>query len=101
MAPGEGGDREAYFAQDLSWFAGRSAWVGDEYQELLKNANEDFLTASLPVPWFDFALTKHDGLLQVLSHSAQHRAQVFSVLGERGIKVPDLDYVMFVRSGQS
>jgi hypothetical protein len=46
-------------------------------------------------------LTKHDGLLQVLSHSAQHRAQVFSVLGQRGIDVPDLDYVLFVKSTRS
>lgn len=97
LAAGE--SREAYFAHDLTWFADRSAQVGAEYQELLKNANDDFLAAPLRIPWLDFALTKHDGLLQVLSHSAQHRAQVFSTLGERGIKVPDLDYVVFIRSG--
>jgi uncharacterized damage-inducible protein DinB len=35
-----------------------------------------------------------EGLIQVLTHSAQHRAQVLSTLGERGRQVPDMDYVV-------
>lgn len=79
-------------------WAQRAAQLGQEYGALLESADAAFLDQPLRVPWFDFALTKHDGLLQVLEHSAQHRAQVFSVLGERGVKVPDLDFVLFVRS---
>lgn len=89
---------EQFFAHDVAWFADLMARVGREYAELLANASDSFYDEPLRVPWFDFALTKHDGLLQVLSHSAQHRAQVFSVLGQRGIDVPDLDYVLFVKS---
>ena len=92
------GPQDVYFAHDLAWFADRAAQIGAQYLELLAGAADAFYDEPLHVPWFDFRLTKHDGFLQVLSHSAQHRAQVFSVLGERGYKVPDLDYVLFVES---
>lgn len=90
--------RDQFFAHDLAWFADLMVRVGRQYTELLANAGDAWYDEPLRVPWFDFALTKHDGLLQVLSHSAQHRAQVFSVHGQRGIDVPDLDYVLFVKS---
>lgn len=82
----------------LSDWAARAQRLGEEYRGLLAGADAAFLDQPLTVPWFDFALTKRDGLLQVIHHSAQHRAQVFSVLGERGVKVPDLDYVLYIRS---
>ena len=90
--------RDEFFAHDLTWFAETLAHVGQGYVELLASASDDFFDQPLHVPWFDFALTKHDGLLQVLSPSPQHRAQVFSVLGQRGVEVPNLDYVLFVKS---
>lgn len=97
-APNSEGPRDAFFAHDLAWFASRAAQLGREYSDLVTTASDAFYDEPLHVPWFDFQLTKHDGLLQVLSHSAQHRAQVFSVLGERGVAVPDLDYVLYVQS---
>ena len=81
---------------DLEWLAERSARLGQEYQDILARADESFYHSPLNVPWFDFPLTKHDGLLQALSHSAQHRAQTLSVLGAHGVEVPDLDYVLYV-----
>ena len=81
---------------DLDWFAERSAQLGQEYLDILADADESFYQAPLNVPWFDFPLTKHDGLLQALSHSAQHRAQTLSVLGAHGVEVPNLDYVLYV-----
>ncbi len=95
---GAKGSQDEFLAHDLAWFAETAAQVGRKYIELLANASDAFYDEPLHVPWFDFPLTKHDGLLQVLSHSAQHRAQVFSVLGQWGVEVPDLDYVLFVRS---
>lgn len=92
------GPRDAYLAHDLAWFKQRAAEIGTAYLELIANAQPAFYDEPLNVPWFNFALTKHDGLLQVLSHSAQHRAQVFSVLGQHGTEVPDLDYVVYVES---
>lgn len=93
--------RDAFIAHDLTWYADTVARVGREYAALIANANDAYYDQPLHVPWFDFALTKQDGLLQVLSHSAQHRAQVFSVLGQHGVEVPDLDYVLFVRATQT
>lgn len=90
--------RDEFLAHDLAWFAEITARFGQQYTALVANADDAFYDEPLHVPWFDFALTKHDGLLQVLSHSAQHRAQIFSVLGQRGIEVPDLDYVVYVES---
>jgi uncharacterized damage-inducible protein DinB len=84
---GGGGSREEYFAHDLAWFATRSAEVRGGYSELLASADASFLAQPLNVPWFDFPLTKH---------SAQHRAQVLSVLGDRGVKVPDVDYILYL-----
>ena len=94
-------ERAEIFAHDLAWLAGALAQIGQEYAALVANASAAFYDEPLNVPWFDFALTKRDGLLQVLSHSAQHRAQVFSVLGQHGVAVPDLDYVLFVESKRS
>lgn len=85
---------------DLDWLAERAAQLGGEYARMLAGAGASFYDEPLRVPWFDFALAKHDGLLQVLSHSAQHRAQVFSILGARGVEVPDLDYVLYVEAGR-
>lgn len=86
---------------DLGWLADWVARLGQQYAEMVAGAGESFYDEDLNVPWFDFHLTKHDGLLQVLSHSAQHRAQVLSMLGARGLKVPDLDYVLFVEEQQA
>jgi uncharacterized damage-inducible protein DinB len=97
-APDDRGSREEFFAHDVAWFGERAAEVGREYADLLAGAGEAFYDEPLDVPWFDFVLTKHDGLFQVLAHSAQHRAQVLSVLGQRGVEVPDVDYVLFVES---
>jgi uncharacterized damage-inducible protein DinB len=90
-------EREAFWAHDLPWFTDLARQLGGGYQELLARADDAFFDQPLAVPWFDFALTKHDGLLQVLAHSAQHRAQVLSALGQRGVEVPDVDYVLFVK----
>jgi uncharacterized damage-inducible protein DinB len=92
--------RDQYFAHDVIWFAERAARVGEEYLALLPRMDDAALAAPLRVPWFDFPLIKRDGLHQVLSHSAQHRAQVFSALGARGLEVPALDYVMMIGEQQ-
>jgi uncharacterized damage-inducible protein DinB len=42
-------------------------------------------------------VTVRDGLLQVLSHSAQHRSQVLSWLSSQGVETPDLDYVLMLQ----
>jgi uncharacterized damage-inducible protein DinB len=97
---GSGGNPEDYFAHDLTWFDERSVRVGESYLALLPRLDDAQLASSLKVPWFDFPLTKRDGLIQVLTHSGQHRAQVLSVLGAAGIDVPSIDYVLLVQERQ-
>ncbi|MGO8950062.1 MAG: DinB family protein [Ktedonobacterales bacterium] len=94
--PTGGGTREEYFVHDLDWFRNRSKQLGEGYGQLVAEADATFMAQPLKVPWFDFELSKRDGLLQVLIHSTQHRAQIFSALGSRGVEVPNLDYIMFV-----
>jgi uncharacterized damage-inducible protein DinB len=45
-------------------------------------------------------MTCRDGLLHVLTHSAQHRSQVLSWLSTQGLATPDLDYVLMLREAQ-
>lgn len=96
QSPERMGPPDIYFGQDADWFIQRSAELARGYADLVATLNPDTLDQPLRVPWFDFPLTKHDGLLQILTHSGQHRAQILSVLGERGLDVPNLDYVAFV-----
>ncbi len=96
-----GGTRESYFARDLGWFLDRGQQLGDEYIALLAHLDQSALNQPLRVPWFNFPVTAHDGLLQVLTHSAQHRAQILSVLGAQGVEVPNVDYVFMLAETQS
>jgi uncharacterized damage-inducible protein DinB len=95
------GSREEYFARDRSWFLRRGRELPGEYVTLLNQKDSGWLDGPLQVPWFDFPMTVHDGLIQVVGHSAQHRAQILSVLGQHGVQVPDLDYVLMLREAHS
>ena len=95
--PGEAlGPRNEYFAHDLAWFADHSRQLDAAYLALLDGKDESWLEGPLRVPWFDHPMTRRDGLLQVFTHSAQHRAQVLSELGAHGVKVPDVDYMLLL-----
>lgn len=95
------GDREHYFARERDWFLRRGRELSDEYLSLLDGKDGAWLDGPLRVPWFDFPMTVRDGLIQVITHSGQHRAQLLSVLGQHGIAVPDLDYVLMLRESRS
>lgn len=88
-------------AHDLAWFPDQMRQIGSSFVRLLESSTDDSLASPLNIPWFDFALTRRDGLIQVLSHSAQHRSQVLSWLSAQGIQTPDLDYVLMLREAQA
>jgi uncharacterized damage-inducible protein DinB len=90
-------DRETFHAHDLGWFREHVQDLGRGFIGLLESASAETLRRDLRVPWFNFELTVRDGLLQVLSHSAQHRSQVLSWLSASGVSTPDLDYVLMLR----
>jgi len=89
--------RETYLAHDLAWFRDHVQELGQGYLQLLASATADDLQRDMRIPWFDFPVTVRDGLLQVLSHSAQHRSQVLSWLSSQGVETPDLDYVLMLQ----
>ena len=95
------GDREAfmtgYLGHDVEWFADRVAEVDAGYEQLMAEADEAFLDGELRIPWFDFPLSRAQGALQAFSHSHTHRAQILSTLGDRGVAVPDVDYVQLLQ----
>lgn len=93
--------QEAYFGQSSEWFRQRLAALGPAYLALLASTDGGLLERPLVIPWIDAPLTVRDGLIQVLTHSAQHRAQILSTLGDRGQKVPDMDYVLMRLEGQA
>lgn len=94
VAPEEaGGSLEEYMAHDLEWFACRAGEIAHGYRELLGSVDAAWLDGPLHIPWFDFPLIRADGLLQVAMHSEQHRAQLLSVRGVRGLPDVHVDYV--------
>lgn len=90
-------EREEYMAHELTWFRVHLRELGSGYLRLLASLGAEDLQRDLRIPWFDFPVTVRDGLLQVLTHSAQHRTQVLSWLSSRGVQTPDLDYVLMLQ----
>jgi len=88
---------ETYLAHDLGWFRSHVQELGAAYLTLLDASTPTGLGRVLAIPWFSFPVTAREGLLQVLTHSAQHRSQVLSWLSTRGVPTPDLDYVLMLR----
>jgi uncharacterized damage-inducible protein DinB len=84
-------------AHDIAWFPNTMREIGSRFERLLESSSHESLAAPLNVPWFQFTMSRQDGLIQVLSHSGQHRSQVLSWLSARGIETPDLDYVLMLR----
>ena len=95
------GSQEAYFGHDAAWFHDRLAALGSAYVAFLASTDDASLERALVIPWINAPLTVREGLIQVLTHSAQHRAQILSILGGRGHKVPDMDYVVMRLEGQN
>jgi uncharacterized damage-inducible protein DinB len=85
-----------YEAHDLAWFAERADQLADEYERMLAEVDEAFLAVQFRVPWFKAPMTRREGIMQAFLHSTQHRAQVMSTLGERGLDVPNLDYPLML-----
>jgi uncharacterized damage-inducible protein DinB len=92
---------EAYAARDLAWMRQHLRQLSERFIAFIESASPEALARPLEMPVFDFPITARDGLLQVLTHSSQHRAQVLSWLSAQGVATPDLDYVLMLRERQS
>lgn len=88
--------REEYLAHDLAWFVLEMRDLGSAYVAAIEASTPESLERDLSIPWFAFPVRAREGLLQVLTHSAQHRSQVLSWLASQGVETPDLDYVVML-----
>jgi uncharacterized damage-inducible protein DinB len=48
------------------------------------------------VPWFEREFTVEQGLVQVATHSVQHRAGIAAILSQAGHPAPNLDYIAWL-----
>jgi uncharacterized damage-inducible protein DinB len=93
---GPTGLADGYFKHDLPWYAERAAQLDDHFLRLATTATLEPEEREVFVPWLGFAMTAQQAMMQVLVHNGHHRSQVFSALGDRGVKVPDLDHVVML-----
>jgi uncharacterized damage-inducible protein DinB len=92
-APAGGSDRAAYLARPNGEFVRDAAALAVRYQKLL---TEVVMDAPVTIPWFSFRPSVRQALLQVLTHSAQHRSQLAMQLEALGGVVPNFDYLTMV-----
>lgn len=87
---------DGYMKHELSWYAERADHLDSFFLDLVGRIDDEGLERDVRVPWLNYRTTVAEALTQALVHSGHHRSQVFSALGERGVKVPDLDYVVML-----
>ena len=92
---------ETYAMRDLAWLRRQLQQVSQGFVAFITSATPEAVARPLEMPVFNFPVTARDGLLQVLTHSSQHRAQVLSWLSAQGVATPDLDYVLMLREQRS
>ncbi len=72
-------------------------WAVEEidgaYLAFVANLDAEVLERKFFVPWFEREFAVGDGLLQVVTHSCEHRADLASALNRMGIETPPIDYV--------
>lgn len=64
------------------------------FQEYLATTRDTGV--SVFIPWWERSFAAEDCLLQVLAHSAQHRAELAWELARAGIDTGELDYIIWV-----
>lgn len=56
------------------------------------------LAEPVEVPWFGRSFEIGQALLQVATHSVQHRAGICAGIGRAGLEAPGLDYIMWLNA---
>lgn len=70
------------------------------FEQLVAALDEAALDRSFYVPWWEREFEVRDGLLQVIAHSSQHRAEVASALAKVGVSTGDLDHIGWTAAGR-
>jgi uncharacterized damage-inducible protein DinB len=83
-------------AFDLEALTPTAAELGESYLDLVARLDAAALASTFNVPWFKREFTRHDALLQVVTHSTAHRADLAAALTRFGIATPPIDYIVYV-----
>lgn len=70
------------------------------FEQLVAALDEAALDRSFYVPWWEREFEVRDGLLQVIAHSSQHRAEVAWALSKVGVSTGDLDHISWAANGR-
>ena len=81
---------------DLTELARRSVEVDAGIERLAEGAGDRDLSREFLVPWFGFNVTVREAILQALTHSQKHRADVCMLLPKLGVEVPGLDLIQWI-----
>ena len=73
-----------------------AATLGETLVGLATSFDAAALDATFLVPWFQRSFTRGDGILQLVTHSTEHRADLAAALTRMGISTPPIDYVEYV-----
>lgn len=80
----------------ISQLAVDAATLGQALTAIAEASTGAALDATFLVPWFQRSFTRGDGILQLVTHSTEHRADLAAALTRMGISTPPIDYVEYV-----
>ena len=89
-----GRERVAVDYVDLPQLAARCAEIDAGYARLAEASTD--LEHEFLVPWFGFKVSVREAVLQALTHSQKHRADVCMLLPKLGVEVPGLDLIQWI-----
>jgi uncharacterized damage-inducible protein DinB len=81
---------------DIAAVRTRLAAAGGGFAAFIAGLSPADLDRTFRIPWFEREFTIEDGLLQAVTHSIEHRADLASALTRLGIETPPIDYIAWV-----
>lgn len=79
--------------QPVAETAAALAEIDARLEAFVAGLDDATLARRFTVPWFERDFAVADGLLQVITHSCEHRADIASALNRLGVETPPIDYI--------
>lgn len=95
MGAGDGHVSEERAGRSIAELVAKSQEANAAYTRWSEGLTSEELGRHFHIPWFDSDLSVGDGIIQVVTHSIEHRADLANALSRAGVKTPMLDYVVF------
>jgi uncharacterized damage-inducible protein DinB len=81
---------------DIATVRARLADAGTGFATFIAGLGAADLARTFRIPWFEREFTIEDGLLQAVTHSIEHRADLASAITRLGMETPPIDYIAWV-----